>query len=459
MTAPARTIDLSSQYKPTPKQWIAHTSPECFILFGGSVGGGKSVWLVNEGPVQLSLDYPGNRGFIGRWENTVFKSTTFLTLQEFLPSELIARHHLSGQYYDLINGSRIYYGGLKPSKAGTSLDHLKRFPELGWFAIDEASQVPEEYFLMLASRLRLNIPGIRYKALLASNPEPGWLRTRFIDQKLPDHKFVPALPGDNPHLPDDYVEKLNALFPPEWIERYLEGSWDIMLEGNYVFPYPWVRSAIERNLEPGEPRRIGIDFAAGGADLTVAMLREGPVVRPVYRSSFNNTMRTTGELAAILDEYKPDRATMDPIGVGKGPFDRLIEQGYDVIPYIAGDPAREKKRFLNKRAEDHWHFREELEEGRVDLPDDDKIIAQLCSIKYHTRSDKVIQIWSKEEMKAAGIKSPDDAEATIQCFSESKTKRKASVFVGGRRRDNEPLAIGKAKSRRGGRRRASVSIV
>jgi len=450
-------VNLASRYIPTRKQVEAHQAFERFILFGGAMGGGKSAWLCNEG-IQLSLDYPGNRGGVFRWENKTFRNTTLHTLGEFLPSGIVARHHLSDQYFDLINGSRIYYGGLKPAGKTAPIDNIKSM-ELGWFAIDEASQVPEEMFLILASRLRLSIEGIRYRGLLASNPEHSWVRRRFIDQKLRDHRFVPALPKDNPHLPPDYEARLRELFPADWIKRYIDGDWDVSLEGLYVFPYMWVKAAVERDLEPEETCEIGIDIGAGG-DKTVAAGRWGPVVRILHTSQFSNTMQTTGILASVLDEHKPRRTRMDVVGVGKGPYDRLIEQGYDVQPYIAGGEPTDKSRFLNRRAEDHWHLRDLLEEGDIDLPDDPVLTSQMCSIKYEIQSDKRIKIEGKEEMKAQGKPSPDTAEAVVIACSENEPARKGRVLVLGapKRKENQITGEPESQKRRLERRTAGSRI-
>lgn len=466
------TIDLSANYIPTSKQALAHSAMELYLLYGGAMGGGKSVFLCNES-IQLSLDYPGNRGFLGRWENKTFKNTTFLTLQQFLPMQLIARHHQTEQYYDFINGSRMYYGGLKPSGNSNPIDKFKSM-DLGWFGLDESSEIPEESFLILGSRLRLNVPGIHYRGILASNPEPGWLRNRFIDTSNPEYRFIPALASDNPHNPDDYENRLRDLFPPDWVQRYLEGDWDAMLEGNYVFPYMMVKAAVERSLERGPICQFGIDVAGGGRDETVVTGRWGPVARILYASHESSTMKNLGQIGNLITEHGPQIIRADVVGIGKGLYDRAVELRYPVEPYAAGEAAREKKRFVNRKAEDHWWFRERLEDGVVDLPDDPVLMAQLCSIKYSIESDRRIKIKTKKEMKAEGIPSPDRAEATIQAFAETK-KKKARVFVSSaltylkNRKSNETGSSGAppgntqadpyGRNPRGSGKRGRVSIV
>ncbi len=404
-------------YKANDRQAVFHAAPETNKLYGGAMGGGKT-WALCAEAIALSCDYPGNRGYICRHELTSFKRSTGLTLDLLLQkSGLVARHHQTDHYYQLTNGSVIYYGGLGDD--ANAIDKLKSM-ELGWFAIDEASETTESFFLMLGSRLRLKVPGIKYFGLLASNPDPGWLKNRFIDQKLPDHIFVPALPKDNPNLPAGYVERLRELFPEEWQARFLEGDWSAFEGTNNVFPFQAIQAAALRELPAGKPKALGVDVARYGDDESVIALRSGPVGKILCTLKKNDLMSVTGSVSlAILDERPVDLINVDADGMGGGVVDRLRELKHNVYEFHGGGKPEDSERFRNLKAEAYWGFRDRLMAGSVSIPNDLELKAQLTSCTYRVTSSGQIEITPKEEMKKKGIKSPDRAEAMVYAFLDA----------------------------------------
>lgn len=425
---PEQTIDLTTLYTPTTRQWDAHATFERYLLYGGAMGGGKTVFLANEAQ-QLSLDYPGNKGIICRWENKTFRNTTFITLTEFLSPKLIEAHHKTDQYFRLTNGSIIFYGGLKPSGAENPIDRLKSLGGggLGWFAIDEATEVPEEFFLILCSRLRINLPGIHYRGVITSNPEPGWVHQRFIEKDLPDHKFVPALPKDNPHLPSDYEDNLRRMFPPNWVDRYLGGEWVFQLNLSSVFPYHWIRSAVERECDPSiNCDAFGIDVARKGGDETVIAGRWGSQVRILHTGKYQLLPETRRVASLLIEKHQPKIVNIDSVGLGAGIYDDLKLKGYPMQEFIGGARASRPTRFKNLRAEAHWFLRERMESELLDLPDDQILCSQMSKIPYDT-DDKIIFIPPKKETKGD---SPDRAEAVIMaCYKPYKSNRKGRITI------------------------------
>jgi phage terminase large subunit len=235
------TDGVRKEYKPTSKQRKAHEAKETYILFGGAVGGSKSTFICNE-VIQHCLKYPGARVYLARHELTSFKKTTYLTLMEFLPMNFITKHNRSECFIEFFNGSRIFYGGLGDDVR--AIERLKSM-EISAYAVDQAEETTEAFFHMLNSRLRLKIPGVKYKGWLTCNPTGGWLRSRFIDKQIEDHRFIPAKITDNPYLPSNYEENLRKTLPEELVKAWIEGNWDVIASENTVFKFDQVMAAKE----------------------------------------------------------------------------------------------------------------------------------------------------------------------------------------------------------------------
>jgi hypothetical protein len=111
-------------------------------------------------------------------------------------------------------------------------------------------------------------------------------------------------------------------------------------------------------------------------------------------------------------------ANHDLPGVGGGVVDRLTELQSPVTPYNGGEVPIDKKRFVNARAEYYWTLRERYEQGEIEIdPDDDKLGAQLRSIKWGIDSRGRIKIESKDDMRKRGLPSPDRADTAAIAFS------------------------------------------
>ena len=273
-------MKIVNKYVPTERQAIAHRAPNRYKLYGGSMGGGKSVWLCAE-VIELMLQYPGNRAIMCRNTLKDFKDTTLVTLlkffREFLSEELLVGgsfengHNKSECTISLKNGSVIKYTGLSDEDG---VKTLKSF-ECGVFALDEASEIAYDNFKIATTRLRWKLPDGSHPAfygLLASNPEDCWLKDVFVSGKGgSDYLFIPALPRDNPHNPDGYVEQMIKDMGGDeaFIKRYIEGSWDDVATANFVIPPSIVEQAVDKVLPVVRKSVMGVDVAREGLDETV----------------------------------------------------------------------------------------------------------------------------------------------------------------------------------------------
>src|SRR5262245_5979687 len=217
-------MQCSFRFPPHKKQleWINPYARE--KLFGGAKRGGKSAALAMH-TVLLSLGFPGNRGLLARKNMTDLIDSTLFEFEQIVPKE-IYEHRRHDRMITFPNGSSFIYRGL-----GEESEFEKaKSVTIGWLALDEPSEIPEAAFAQLNAQLTHVLPDGRrppYMAMLASNPEPGWVKRRYIDSIQPGHLYVQSLPRENPGLPEGWEDELRATNDAEWVRRYLDGSWDV----------------------------------------------------------------------------------------------------------------------------------------------------------------------------------------------------------------------------------------
>ena len=62
--------------------------------------------------------------------------------------------------------------------------------------------------------------------------------------------------------------------------------------------------------------------------------------------------------------------------------------------------------------------RKYLQEGKLQLPDDDTLVSQLCNRRYLVNKDGKLELERKESMKKRGLTSPDIADALALALYE-----------------------------------------
>ena len=424
--------DARIEYTPFPAQVRAHQATQKNILYGGAVGGGKTVAIVNDA-LRQALAYEGNRVGIFRWELSSFKKTTYPTLELWVLGVpgLVVNHNQAEYTVDLVNGSRIVYGGLKPSSsvAGDLLSVVKSL-ELNALYIDEVTDVPERLFDFACTR----VPRVRCRdprtgevsypparVFCTCNPELGWVKSRFIDRQLRNHLFIPSRVYDNYWLDDAYEQDMRDQWAnqPDWVARYLEGDWTAAVDYAALFIAPWLAAATRRAVLPGQPCELGVDVAAGGQDLSVVVRRRGMLADVLMAErGLPDTMTTVQKVAGLIDRHRPQVTKIDAIGVGKGVYDRLAELGYNVQAMIGGATADDEQ-FANKRAEWYWGVRVLLERGVIGLPDEQAMMNELGQIRFATSaSDRTIKVEGKADIVKRLGHSPDYADALVYAFAE-----------------------------------------
>ena len=231
-----------SQYEPTPKQRLFHSSRADELLYGGAAGGGKSRACVQDAFARC-LRWPGSHAYMFRRTYPELRDTLISEALSIVPDQV---GHYNASAHDMLfkNGSAMHF------RACHRPDDVYKYQgsQIHWLYIDELTHFEQSVYEYLRTRVRaVKSLGLTPVVRCTSNPGgPGhsWVRAWFIDGGEPlkirrrrvysaalnawqtrTVQYIPALATENPHLSRDYIFELEQ--KPEKLRRaLLEGNWD-----------------------------------------------------------------------------------------------------------------------------------------------------------------------------------------------------------------------------------------
>lgn len=263
----------------------------------------------------------------------------------------------------------------------------------------------------------------------------------------------------DPRKDDAWYEDQKTRHEPDVIASEIDRNWEANV-GNLVCPAAWVRAAGELQLA-GSGKRIGGGDVGGGSDLSVLVVKHGPVVEMPIAWSDPDVINTGSYFAELCAQHRVDLLNYDVFGIGGGVMATLkripgvraagINVGQPATERVWPDGKKSREKFLNLKAELWWLLRDALhktfehvawlesggERGRkhptdelLCLPDDEVLCSQLCSVRWHRTPAGKIQIETKEELQKRGIKSPDHADALALTFAPTAQEIKVRTVRG-----------------------------
>jgi len=167
-----------------------------------------------------------------------------------------------------------------------------------------------------------------------------------------------------------------------------------------------------------------------GQDSSAICLRQGNTLLGHVKTKRGlDTMQVAGWVRAEMDalkkkKYKIGEICIDSIGIGAGVVDKLLSDGIDCRGVNVSEAPSIKGQHLNLRSE-LWEKCKSWFEGLdVNIPNDEQLIAELCSVRYSYSSSGKIKVESKDEIRRrlGNNASPDAADALILTFSHYATK-------------------------------------
>lgn len=188
-------------------------------------------------------------------------------------------------------------------------------------------------------------------------------------------------------------------------------------------------------------RRLGNDVARGGRNFNVQCLRGDNFATFVNKDHESNLMNVAGKNIALMQEHHvmDGNVFIDDTGVGGGVTDKMLEEGYHPVPVQLGAKATEKEtRFNPKTGKEEEmpafvNMRAQLYAGKRGLQywikyvgalDPEQDWSELTKIKYKKNGSGLTIIESKDDMRARGEESPDDADALMLTFAETGVEQK-----------------------------------
>lgn len=411
--------------------------------YGGAAGGGKTRlgWYIF---LPAALQYPGSKWGIGRKELKTLRMTTLATGWEIL-AELGMKKERDYGYnaqdgvFTFPNGSQIILIDTAYSPQDPEYTRFGGYELTGdW--IDESNETPAKAKAILKTRIgrknRGKLPDgsewtLKPFHLETFNPDKGHVYQDYYkpyrDGNLPPfRRFVPALPGDNPHLPEAYIENLRRA-DKITRERLLLGNFDYDDDPNRLINYDAITDLFTNTIVKETKRYITCDVARHGVDKTVIMVWEGFEVikhQEYARSDIDEIVRILrGEASTYQVPYSQIIADED--GVGGGVIDGMRgikgfmgnSRPFDVIDTRTGKmvPAY----FKNLRAQAYKKLADFINAHQMAVRIDDtdvqeKLSEELGVIKRkNADKEQAFQIISKPEMKEYLGRSPDYADTLM----------------------------------------------
>ena len=268
------------------------------------------------------------------------------------------------------NKSTIILKDLAYSPSDVNYTSLGGF-ELTAVMIDEAAEVPRMAYDILRSRIRYKLDKYKLipKVLLTCNPSNNWIKKDFYlpyiqEQLQVNVAFVPALPQDNPHLPDSYIQMLKEL-PDQQRKRLLEGDWNYMDSADSLFNFDSIPASVFKFApKPDDKKYISLDVARFGDDRSVAVVWNGLCITEIYVYKKLSATDLHLEIKSLMSSYgvHPNNVIVDSDGVG-GPVSDMIKG----LNFINNARALHEKNFSNLKSQCYVKLADMFKEGKISI--------------------------------------------------------------------------------------------
>lgn len=295
---------------------------------------------------------------------------------------------------------------------------------------DEASGIPEAVYQAAGGSLS----GLNAIFLLAGNPTraEGYFYDKFYRHD-PVWTLRTVSGHESPLVSQDFIDSIGRQY------GYDSNVFRVRVLGKFpretedkLIPLHLIEGAVDRNIEisPSWGKIWGLDVARSGSDRTALVERVGRVVtRCQTWPALNDLMPICGKVLSYWNKLEPSKRPLeicvDAIGLGAGVADRLAEMEDDqgarlpAVPINVAESAAMNPQAMRLR-DDLWlQTRDWMMRQDVSIPEHPELIKDLQAPTFVLTSTGKYKVASKDEMKRAGFRSPDLADALALTFASS----------------------------------------
>lgn len=397
------------------------------LIYGGAAGGGKSalgvLWLIEQ-----CQTYKGTRWLMGRSKLKALKETTLNTFFEQTTLLGITNQFNYNAQAGVIywnNGSEILLKDLYAYPSDPNFDSLGSLEITGAF-IDECNQITYKAWQIVKSRIRYKIKklGITPKMLGTCNPAKNWVYAQFylkdkngtLDK---DKRFIQALPTDNQHLPQSYLDSLLSL-DDNSKQRLYYGNWEYDNDPAKLIDYENIQNIFTNEFVEHGEKFISADIARFGSDKMVIMVWSGFRVVEIFtlaKSSITETSKAIKDLS-LKHNVPLNNIIADEDGVGGGVVDILRCKGF-VNNSKALPVENVIVQYQNLKTQCYYKLAECIQSNLIYVNcKDNSIVDDITKELEQVKRDKIdsdgkLQIMSKEKVKELIGRSPDYSDALM----------------------------------------------
>ena len=402
------------------------------VLYGGAKGGGKSVLgcifaytYAHKVATHFNLKPSKKAPHIGIMCRKIASNLTGTTLQTW--QEIIPESH-----YELKSGTDRYPTHISLFGGSICIDYcgldnresISKFnsAEYGFIFVDQAEETSRDDVAVLRASLRMKIDRkplpLPYVSLWTANPADCWLLDEFILKPEPNTMFIPALPSDNPHLPDSYIATLKKSFRhrPDLLRAYLDGIWDNLSVNNQVVLRQWMNDAAEKSHFRKKRRVVSCDLARYGDDETTFYALDDTDIVGSHFEAKTSTTHAAAALFTFAREHKAELIVIDGGGIGGPLVDIMRDMGhFDILSVDSGGKrVLGDMKYNNMRTEMYFSAGDMFADGKVRLTwQDDELKTQLMEHQYRVEGTQMRLEPKEETKKRLNGRSPDRADGYV----------------------------------------------